>query len=549
MVFREVVSLLNQNERYTLIKLQVLVIISGLMEVLTLVAMSIFMGVLTDKEELVNYVSAINSFVPVESETTILSALGICLILLLLLNSLVAIFSLKKLIAFGSETGMKLGDRLFSNYVKLDYGEFRALNTSLLNKKITTEAQRVTDGVFIPLMQISAKVILSLLLITSLMIYDFVITGVLALVFILFYFGIYRYKSHIIKSNSAAISKNIGYRYDLLSNIFDNIEIEKLKSSNSTVFRLFGKFGQEFAVRKTQNLVLGQAPKILIETLSLIILTSMCLWVLNSELESELVIEKLSVYALVLLKLLPALQQVYLKVTQVYGHIGSLDDIKVDLKQVIHEKRSVEKSLDVINLKDVNYKYFLNDVNLKIIKGKKYLIVGESGSGKSTLLNLLLGLLEPTSGHIYIDNKIAKASSYRGSFAYVPQNINVKNITVTDIISSYETPFKITKELETLAQILNLPPLLEILEQTVNSFSGGQLQRILFLRAFYHSKPFLFIDEGTSALDEENEKVLLKYLTQKVGVAVVMVSHNKNLIQYFDKVIQVEKGRVVINDA
>lgn len=201
----------------------------------------------------------------------------------------------------------------------------------------------------------------------------------------------------------------------------------------------------------------------------------------------------------------------------------------------------------------------LNGVNLRIRKGEFVFIVGTSGSGKTTLFKLLLKELEPTSGKIYINNKNIgrlrrrKISKMRRGIGVVFQDFRLlKDRNVYENIAFAQRVMgKSAKVIrETVPQMLTLVGLSDKAESFPNELSGGEQQRVSLARALVNNPPILLADEPTGNLDPENAWEIMKLLEDinKRGTTVVVVTHNREIVERMKKrVITIDKG-VVVND-
>lgn len=201
----------------------------------------------------------------------------------------------------------------------------------------------------------------------------------------------------------------------------------------------------------------------------------------------------------------------------------------------------------------------LNGVNLRIRKGEFVFIVGTSGSGKTTLFKLLLKELEPTSGKIYINNKNIgrlrrrKTPKMRRGIGVVFQDFRLlKDRNVYENIAFAQRVMgKSAKVIrETVPQMLTLVGLSDKAESFPNELSGGEQQRVSLARALVNNPPILLADEPTGNLDPENAWEIMKLLEDinKRGTTVVVVTHNREIVERMKKrVITIDKG-VVVND-
>ncbi len=201
----------------------------------------------------------------------------------------------------------------------------------------------------------------------------------------------------------------------------------------------------------------------------------------------------------------------------------------------------------------------LNGVNLRIRKGEFVFIVGSSGSGKTTLFKLLLKELEPTSGRIYINSqnigrlRRRRIPKMRRGIGVVFQDFRLlKDRNVYENIAFAQRvvgkPAKVIKE--TVPQMLALVGLADKAESLPGELSGGEQQRASLARALVNNPPILLADEPTGNLDPANAWEIMKLLEDinKRGTTVVVVTHNRDIVERMQKrVITIDKG-VVISD-
>ncbi|UIP28076.1 peptidase domain-containing ABC transporter [Photobacterium sp. TLY01] len=238
-------------------------------------------------------------------------------------------------------------------------------------------------------------------------------------------------------------------------------------------------------------------------------------------------------------------------------HLERLSDITLQEKEPVGYSTPLPKSAfrGGIRLENISFRYadtsdaVLTDVCMEIAPGESVAIVGASGCGKTTLLKIILGLLKPTSGRIYLDgidmNDIP-LSEYRRYFGSVMQNDMLLSGTVTENITLFESNYDENRVRECCRmacirdEIEALPMGYHALVGDMgNSFSGGQLQRLFLARALYQSPKILCLDESTSHLDKSNEHWIndnIKTLT----MTRIMIAHRAETISTADRVIQLK---------
>ena len=199
----------------------------------------------------------------------------------------------------------------------------------------------------------------------------------------------------------------------------------------------------------------------------------------------------------------------------------------------------------------------LKNLSLSVDEGEFVAIMGPSGSGKSTLLNILSTLMQPSSGSVMINNKnilqmnddaIAK---FRGQdMGFIFQNYNlIESLTVQENISLPLTlqkvsPKKVKNAVQKVAQLLHIE---SYLNKYPTELSGGQQQRVGAARALVHNPTLIFGDEPTGALDSENAREMMNYLTQindNEGISIVMVTHDAFSASFASRILFLTDGQI-----
>ncbi len=200
----------------------------------------------------------------------------------------------------------------------------------------------------------------------------------------------------------------------------------------------------------------------------------------------------------------------------------------------------------------------LVDINVDIKSGEFVFIVGPTACGKTTLLNVMSGLDLPDDGQVILDGEnIARSSEDRLSnirrqkIGFVFQDFNlIENLTAIENVEALLWPTVLrSQEIENRAiNALRDVDLLERKDHYPRQLSGGEKQRVAIARAVVHQPRVLFADEPTGNLDPVSEQEimkLLKSLNKEMGTTMIVVTHNEKILSYADRVIKMEKGRIV----
>lgn len=216
----------------------------------------------------------------------------------------------------------------------------------------------------------------------------------------------------------------------------------------------------------------------------------------------------------------------------------------------------IYNKLDGIVFDNVTFRYsddsVVSGVNMKIHKGECVVVAGESGAGKSTSIKLLLGILTPETGSIYLaagNERYNIGRNTRTLFSYVPQGNLILSGTIRENIC-FARPDATDEDIIRAAKIAQIWDFIEKLDCGLDTkigekglgLSEGQAQRISIARAILFDAPILLLDESTSALDSQTELALLKAIRSMTDKTCIIVSHKQAAFDICDNVCYVTKN-------
>lgn len=214
-----------------------------------------------------------------------------------------------------------------------------------------------------------------------------------------------------------------------------------------------------------------------------------------------------------------------------------------------------------IEFKNVSFSYpkrgeVLSNVSFKVMQGQIAVIAGPSGVGKSTIADLLLRLIEPSSGAVLADGKDIRTVSlleWRRKVGYIPQDSFLLNDSILNNISFYNPALTLQQAIDS-AKRANIHEFIESLPHGYDThigdrgvlISGGQRQRIVLARLLAREPKVLILDEATSALDPESERAILRSIEKLRGeVTVFIIAHGGEMQSAGEITITLSGGRVV----
>ena len=231
--------------------------------------------------------------------------------------------------------------------------------------------------------------------------------------------------------------------------------------------------------------------------------------------------------------------------------------VTIEDRAQAQELVSFEKSIE---FKNVSFAYegvlVLQDINLKIDKGKMIALVGSSGAGKSTLADLVPRFHDITSGELLIDGvniKEYSLNSVREQMGIVTQEPILFNDTIANNIA-LGSPAANIAEIEQAAIIANAHQFIMQKDENYqtnigdrgNKLSGGEKQRLTIARAVLKNPPILILDEATSSLDTESERLVQDAINKMMqNRTSIVIAHRLSTVRHADEIIVLQKGKIV----
>lgn len=343
-----------------------------------------------------------------------------------------------------------------------------------------------------------------------------------------------------------------------------------LDSSQGVYLNIYEQADRPQRKLAARNIFIGSSPRYVIEAIALFFVALLGGFLVLDKGSGVEVVPILGALALGAQRLLPALQQVYGCWSLLKGANASIESLLDILNQPVSHNTSFDKALPfckVISMEGVYFRYgddgpfVLNDLNLEIYQGETIGVIGSTGSGKSTLVDLLMGLLEPTSGYLCVDGVNIFDSEFphypaawRAAISHVPQSIFLADSSIAENIAfgipSNQIDMERVKHAAEQAQIARL---IEDSPDGYASFvgergirlSGGQRQRIGIARALYKKSRVLVLDEATSALDTSTESSVMECINLlDKDLTIVMIAHRLSTLASCKRIIKLCDGRV-----
>ncbi len=446
--------------------------------------------------------------------------------------------------------------RLFCKAVELNYIDFTNKNIDVIRRNIINEA--LNTSMYIQnLLSIGSEVITIVLMYILLLIVSWKMTIVLTIILIINVLLITKTISKTIEKQGAL---QVDLAEKMLANItktLGNFKIIKLRGNQEYVLRTFDEASSKRVNTQIIYNTLAPTPRFILETIGFSILIAAVAYILIKYNDATAVIPIISMYALALYRILPALNRILQNYNATRFFKKSLDVIYEDI--IYHTEYEDNEPIEfnhTITLKDIVFEYkenkpIVNNFNLTINKGENIAFIGKSGAGKSTLIDLIIGIYKPKSGSIEIDNvKLTNSNlrSWRKKIGYIPQSIFLFNGSVAENIALSDNINK-----EKVIEVCKKANIWDFLSQNegINTIvgdngiklSGGQKQRIAIARALYSNPEVLVLDEATSALDNDTEtKIMEEIYNVAQDKTLLVIAHRLSTIEHCSRKIEIGEG-------
>ncbi len=472
---------------------------------------------------------------------------------------------------FLKNINLEISTRLFKSYMLLPKINLSNLNSNILIRNIVNEVNLTVEYMRV-LINFLKESLLFFFIFLSMFYFSFKYTSFMVIFFIIIVFIFYKvFRTYLFK---LGLENQVirGARLKLISESFGSIVDLKIFAKENYIIKKFKDISNKTLRIELITSFISMLPKLFFESLTILILVSITLYILNLGLSKSEAFAILSLITVVSVRLLPVFSTMTTSLARLKSIQSSILLIKNEIQSnedinIVNEYKNSDQIIfnkDII-LSELNFQYpssknkILNIDRLLIEKGSSIGIVGSSGIGKSTLVNLIVGLIEPSSGTITIDNtNIDKnKKGWQKLIGYVSQTVFLLDTSLKNNIAFGEDEKNIDiTRIEEIIKICNLNAFVNNLPSGINTnigemgnkISGGQKQRIALARALYKNSQVIIFDEATSNLDVDTENEILSNIFDKMfkkDKTYIFISHRKNTLKNCDKIYTIDNGQLV----
>ena len=550
-IFKDIYSLwhhFDERRKWQLLFVLFLMIISSFSEMVTIGSVFPFFGELLNPQKFYSYVETNSFFHILNAKENFLLVISLIFCLFVFISAGIRIF----LLWFSSKTsfqiGADLGIKIYRRTLYQPYLIHIGRNSSDLIDAISVKTNTVIYNILNPLMTLVSSIILITFIFFILIYINLKVALILVLVFGSLYFFLILATKKTLYLSGHQVAEESSKTIKLLQEGLGGIR-EVIINGTQEIYCDFYK-NSDTKLRKAQanSYFLGHSPRYIIECLGILLIVATTFLASKNEGGVIGAMPFLAVLALSAQRMLPLFNQSYGAWSSLRSGYASLIEVLKFLNQkpVLFKKRQNSKSLDLkktITVKDISFAYenkipVLKKCNFVIKKGDKVGFIGKSGSGKTTMADILMGLLTPQKGQIFIDSKIIdqkNISQWQAQIAHVSQSIFIADATIEENIALGISPNCIDKKLlEKAAKAAKIDEFIGSLPNQYKTMigengarlSGGQRQRIGIARALYKNATVIFFDEATSALDTETEEEVMRSIENlDENITIFIIAH------------------------
>jgi ABC-type multidrug transport system fused ATPase/permease subunit len=569
---RTLLSLLSRQEKRGLAAVLGLIVVTSALEAMAVAAIYPFLAVVASPGTLSQ--NRVVAFAYVASHATtprsFLVVLGVVILGLVLLTSLVGAYTMWRQQRFVWSFEHQLQVRLLTRYLSQAYPYFIEHNTADIQRALTREAMEICEGVLEPGMELIARGVVALAIFAVLLLMQPVIAIAAGVVLGGAYMAIWaagrvrlRFAGMRAREAKKASTKTVG-------DAFGAIKYVKASFQERSFLHRFDEAERVVAREYAKSALYARLPRFVIEGVTFAFIMALFIFVLGSGADLLNVLPALGLFAFAGFRLLPALHGVVQSAARIRFNDQTVQEVALEVAEAqrLHladpdaaERVAIHRDL---RLEHVAFRYpgqtrdVLVDVNVTFPRNTSIAIVGRTGAGKTTLLDILLGLLEPTSGRVLVDGLPIgpeRRAGWAKTIAYVPQQTVLLDDTITRNIAFGVPDERIDRaRVEAVAQMASVHDLIvkefaegyaTVVGERGVRLSGGQRQRIGIARALYRDPEILVLDEATSEVDTLTERHINDAIRALAGKkTVIVVAHRFSAVRACDRVLFLEDGKV-----
>ena len=568
-LFRNLIQLFDRRERWRLAALSLLLFVSSLLEVVGIGAILPFIRIVGDPVSVLSNPKVSPWLVRFQIDTarSIIITACVSLLALFLIKGLFLAFTMRVSYRFIYNKVLSLTRRLLLNYLRAPYLFHLHKNTADLVKNVTVETEAVGGvlkfALFLPTEIVVVFGLLTLMLVAAPLV---ALAGIATLGTLMWAVSAWSRKE--LTQLGQTRSEEHGRMIQWVNQSLGGIKEVKLLGRENFFADALARCGKSYTNALRRSTLITQLPRVILETSAALLIVAFVLLILLSGRDMKDIVGVLALFGLAIVRLVPSATRITNALHSMRFYAHAVTSVKEGLRGVesLPSPETTARSIkfeSTIRLENLTFRYpddavaSLHDVTLKIPRGARVAFVGASGAGKTTLANVLLGLLQPTSGRLLVDDVEVGGNlrAWQNQLGYIPQDIyliddSIRRNVAFGIPDENIDDDSVWRALDSAQLSVFVRGLEGGLDAPVGErgarISAGQRQRIGIARALYSDPAVLLLDEATSALDNETERLFAASIDALAGdKTIIIIAHRLTTVRDCDIIHLMEGGRVI----
>ena len=567
---RQLLGYMSRRRQRQLVLLLILMVASSFSEVLSLGAVLPFLSALSNTEKLLANPQLQPLFITLQiaSTTQLVTVLALFFIAIAILANLLRITTIYLQTHLAAKIASDFGYAVYKKTILQPYHFYTRHNSSDLITLLSVDVNTLGVAILMPCLSLLTNSFVVLALIWGLFIINPSVALTAALTLGTAYGLLYFWRRAALLQNSKLIAQHSQKQIKAVQESLGGIREVILGGTQVFFQSSYAKSNRITQQARASILTTSSTPRYGIEMLAMIL---MGLFALNlgSDGDFSEAVPVLGSIALCANRLLPVLQQSFVALAGIQGARASLHRVLLGLQRQVDPLQgwlapqaiALEQEL---KFEQVWFRYtsegewVLRNLNLAIKPRTTIGFVGTTGSGKSTTADLILGLLQPQKGQIWLDGKPLTGERLRGwqlGIAHVPQSIFLTDATIASNIA-FGIPLDLIdyEQVYQAAQLAQLDEFIRELPQGYETMvgergirlSGGQRQRVGIARALYRKASVIVFDEATSALDNATEREVMTAIQALSNqLTIILIAHRLSTVKKCNRIFEFERGKII----
>lgn len=571
-MIKKISYLFNKRQKINLLILMIMILVGTVVECIGVTAIMPLVSVVVD-ENLIRsdekYIF-LGKLLNINTQEQFVFSLSVLLIVVYLVKNIYLILEYDCQYRFIYNNQARMSERVFRTYINEEYLFHVNKNIAELQRNTVSDIVRFYS-VVLAFVQLATEAAVCMALIIYLSICDWTVTLLIAGIIMLFYLGFFiGTKNYSIKLGKMEREVSVLQNKCLLQS-FGGIKDVKVTNTEEYFIKNFKNNAIRSAILTRKSSMLAIIPRPIIESLCICGLLMIVAIRVLFGMDMSKMIPLLSMFAVAAFRMLPAFNRISGYVHTILVGKSAVDDLYKDIVDVDNISERLKENNEIIELdinsgisvRNVSFKYpnsesyVLENISFDLPSKKSVAFIGTSGAGKTTLADIILGVLKPESGGVFVDNVnvYENEKSWHNIIGYIPQTIYLVDDSVRSNVAfgierediDDNRVWKALEQAQLADFVRTLPNGLntEVGDRGVR-LSGGQRQRIGIARALYNEPKLLILDEATSALDNATEEAVMSAIDYFHGnITMIIIAHRLTTIKNCDIVFEISDGKAI----